>query len=134
MISKFKIGEKAYLSKVFTEADVILFAKLSLDINPLHLDKDFAMKTIFKKRIVHGMLVSSLFSAIIANNLPGPGSIYLSQELNFKKPVFLNEEVLAEVEIINIRKDKPIITLKTICYNMEKQIVIEGEAIVLIHQ
>jgi len=76
------------------------------------------------------MLVSSLFSAIIANQLPGSGSIYLNQVINFKKPIYFEEEVTAEIEIINIREDKPIITFKTTCYNSKNEIVIEGEAVV----
>ena len=127
---KFKIGDTESISKTFTREDVIKFSEISLDINPIHLDEEYARNTVFGKNIVHGLLVSSLFSAIIANKLPGPGSIYLTQELNFKKPVFHNELVTAKVEIIDIRQDKPIIKLMTTAYNQNNELVIEGYAVV----
>ncbi|KZZ61246.1 MaoC family dehydratase, partial [Oleiphilus sp. HI0123] len=107
------------------------FAELSLDFNPVHLDADYAAKTPFGKQIVHGMLVSSLFSGLLGKHLPGEGTIYLGQDLKFKKPIFINQEVTATVEIINIRNDKPIITLSTLCVNDQGETVIEGEAVVM---
>lgn len=126
-----KVGNKSLLRKSFDANDVKLFASLSGDFNPLHLDEDFAAKTQFKKPIVHGLLVSSLFSAIIANELPGNGSIYLSQSLIFKAPVYHNQEVIASVEILSIRSDKPVFELKTICHDVNGVILIEGKALVL---
>lgn len=131
-MKKLSIGDKVSLFKSFTEQDVFLFSELSLDKNPIHLDEDYAKTSVFKKRIVHGMLVSSLFSGLIANQLPGKGSIYLNQELNFKHPIFFDEEVKVEVEIIHIREDKPIFTLKTICQNSVGKIAIEGKAVVML--
>ena len=128
--SEINIGDKASLSKVFTDADVISFANISLDNNPVHLDKEYAKNTIFEKRIVHGFLVGSLISAVIAEKLPGSGSIFLYQNMNFLKPVFHNERITAEIEVIKKRKDKQLITLRTICFKDEKEIVIEGEALV----
>lgn len=125
-----KVGDKVFLSKAFTEEEVIQFANISADKNPLHLDKDFGAASIFGQRIVHGMLVASLFSGLIGMKLPGPGSIYLGQSLNFKAPVAIDEEVTASVEVIHIREDKPIVTLRTVCINSEDVIVIEGEAVV----
>jgi acyl dehydratase len=125
-----KVGEKALLSKAFTEEEVFQFANVSTDKNPLHLDKDFGEASIFGQRIVHGMLVASLFSGLIGMELPGEGSIYLGQSLTFKAPVAIDEEVTASVEIINIREDKPIVTLRTVCINSEGTVVIEGEAVV----
>jgi len=127
---KFKIGDTESISKTFTKEDVIKFSEISLDVNPIHLDEEYAKNTVFGKNIVHGILVSGLFSAIIANKLPGPGSIYLTQELNFKKPVFHDELVTAKVEIIDIRQDKPIIKLTTTAYNSNNELVIEGYAVV----
>ena len=128
-----QLGDKAFISKAFTEQEVFRFAEISTDKNPLHLDKDFGRASIFGRRIVHGMLVASLFSGLIGMELPGEGSIYLGQSLNFKAPVAIGEEVTASVEIIKIREDKPIITLRTVCVNSEGNVVIEGEAVVKVN-
>ena len=130
MKAELKVGDKASLTKAFLDADVRGFSDLSLDKNPLHLDDSYAEKSIFGRRIVHGMLVASLFSAIIANELPGEGSIYLGQSLSFKAPIYIGDEITATVEIINIRPDKPIITLSTTAINPDGVVVIEGEAVV----
>lgn len=127
---KHKIGDKASISKSFSKEDVLLFSKLSLDENPIHLNEEFAKLSVFKKNIVHGMLVSSLFSCLLGTKLPGSGTIYLGQSLKFVKPIFVDEEVTAIVEIISIREDKPIMTLKTIINNSLGELAIEGEAIV----
>ncbi len=125
-----KIGQEAKISKAFSAADVISFSNLSLDKNPVHLDKEFAKKTLFEKLIVHGYLYGSLISAVIGTKLPGPGSIYLNQEMNFKKPVYLNEEVMAVVKVVDIKPEKSLIFLSTNCYVNEKEIVIEGSAVI----
>lgn len=125
-----RIGDKAILSKAFTEEEVFRFAELSTDKNPLHLDKDFGRASIFGQRIVHGMLVASLFSGLIGMQLPGEGSIYLGQTLAFKAPVAIGEQVTATVEIIKIREDKPIVTLRTLCIDSGGKVLIEGEAVV----
>lgn len=128
----FKVGEKAQISKIFTEKEVRQFSELSTDTNPIHLDENFAKNSVMGQRIVHGMLVASMFSAILGNKLPGKGTIYLGQSINFKKPILINEQITASVVITNIREDKPIITLETICFNEKGEIVIEGEAVVRI--
>ena len=130
MKKNLKVGDKASLSRIFTDKDVINFSEISTDTNPIHLDETYASSTIFGKRIVHGMLVASLFSALIGVELPGEGSIYLGQTLSFKAPVLIGDQVTASVEIIGIREDKPIITLRTICINKDGQVLIEGEAVV----
>ena len=127
------VGDRAFLSKAFTEEDVFRFAGISTDKNPLHLDQEFGRASIFGQRIVHGMLVASLFSGLIGMELPGEGSIYLGQSLNFKAPVAIGEEVTASVEIIKIREDKPIVTLRTVCVNSAGKVVIEGEAVVKVN-
>lgn len=132
MQTKYSVGQFAELKHVFTTDSVVSFAQISTDINPVHLDEEFASKTVFGRRIVHGMFVSSLFSALIANKLPGPGSIYLAQDLSFLKPVFHDEEITARVEIIEIRDDKPIIKLNTIATNQKNEIVVKGIAVVKI--
>ena len=129
-----KVGDRVSLSKAFTEEEVFRFAEISTDMNPLHLDKDFGRESIFGERIVHGMLVASLFSGLIGMELPGEGSIYLGQSLTFKAPVAIGEEVTASVEIIRIRDDKPIVTLRTVCVNSGGTVVIEGEAVVKVNR
>ena len=115
--SELKVGQKASVQKTFTAADVTAFAGISLDVNPIHMSDAYAKETIFGKRIVHGILTSGLISAVLANKLPGPGTIYLGQELRFTAPVFL-------------REDKKIIKLNTTCYNQDGKAVITGVATV----
>jgi acyl dehydratase len=130
MKKNLKVGDRASLSKVFTEEDVMQFANISADTNPIHLDERFAAASVFGQRIVHGMLTASLFSGLIGVELPGDGAIYLGQSLTFKAPVLIGEQVTASVEIVKIREDKPIVTLRTLCVNNEGQVVVEGEAVV----
>jgi acyl dehydratase len=133
-MSKIQMGQTASVSKSFSEQEVNMFANLSLDFNPVHLDPEFAKTTVFGKQIVHGMLVSSLFSGLLGKHLPGEGTIYLGQDLKFKKPVYIDQKVTASVEVINIREDKPIITLSTICKNDSGEVVISGQAIVIFEE
>ena len=125
-----KIGQKASVQKTFTAADVTAFAGVSLDVNPIHMSDKYAEGTVFGKRIVHGILTSGLISAVLANKLPGPGTIYLGQELRFTAPVYLGDDITAEVEIAELREDKKIVKLNTICYNQDGQKVITGMATV----
>jgi len=126
----FKVGDKVSVTKAFTQEEVERYAELSLDANPLHLDAAYAEGTVFGRRIVHGMLVASLFSGLLGNDLPGEGSIYLGQTLRFTAPVHAGDEVTATVEVTHIREDKPIVTLSTTCVNDEGTVVIDGEAVV----
>lgn len=130
MKGNLKVGDKATLSKAFTESEVKNFAKISLDDNPIHLDREYAESTVFGQRIVHGILVASLLSGLMGGKFPGHGTVYLGQSLNFKAPVYIDEEVEASVEVIKIREDKPIITLKTQCVKSDGTIALEGEAVV----
>ena len=129
-IDELYVGQSCSLSKRFTLEDVKTFAGLSQDNNPVHLDLEYAEKSIFNNRIVHGFLSGSLFSAIIGTQLPGNGSIYLGQTLNFKKPVYHDQLVTATVTVTDIRKDKPIVKLSTVCKNEQDEVVIDGEAII----
>lgn len=112
-IKEMKIGQTSEVNRSFSGEDVDLFSTLSGDINPVHLNEEFAKTTIFGGRIVHGALLSSVFSTIFANNLPGPGCIYLKSESKFLKPVFLNESVNFKVEITNILAEKKRVIFKT---------------------
>ena len=125
-----EVGQKARLSKRFGAAEVAAFAALSEDFNPLHLDPDFAATTVFERPIVHGMLLASLFSGLLGQQLPGKGSIYLGQSLSFKLPVFVGDEVTAEVEVIALREDKPIATLTTRIFTQDGALAVTGEAVV----
>jgi len=125
-----KVGDTASVSKIFTDEDVLGFSNLSLDNNPIHLDQSYAENSVFGKKIVHGMLAASLFSGLLGMKLPGEGSIYLGQSLSFTAPIYIGDRVTATVEIVNIRPDKPIITLRTYCLNSEGSLVIDGEAVV----
>jgi len=129
---KFKVGDKAAISKTITDDDIRKFADASGDHNPLHLDEEFARTTRFGQRIAHGMLSASLISAVIANELPGQGSIYLGQSLQFVAPVFPGDTVEARVTVTGIREDKQIVKLDTVCTNQRNEVVIKGEATVLI--
>lgn len=129
-MSKFQIGQKASLEKVFTDEDVRTFAKISLDTNPVHLNEEYAQNTIFKGRIIHGFLSGSLISAIIGTVLPGEGTIYLNQTMNFRKPVRVGDKIKATVEIVGIKEEKNILTLNTYCENERGEMVIEGSAVV----
>ncbi|MFM1663996.1 MaoC family dehydratase [Aeromonas salmonicida] len=125
-----EIGQKASLTKRFGTAEVEAFAGLSEDFNPLHLDSAFAATTPFERPIVHGMLLASLFSGLLGQQLPGKGAVYLGQSLSFKQPVFVGDEVTAEVEIIAMRSDKPIITLATRILATGGALTVTGEAVV----
>ena len=105
-IEDLKIGQKASFEKLVNSNDINIFSNLTGDFNPVHTDEKFAKESIFKKRIVHGFLTGSLISTVIASKLPGPGSIYLKQELKFLSPVFIGEIVKAEVTILEINSEK----------------------------
>ena len=124
------IGQTASLTKAFTEKDVELFAGLSLDKNELHINDEYAKESIFKQRIVHGFLSGSLISAVIGTILPGKGAIYLHQDMDFKKPVYIGEEITAVVEVERLKEEKRICYLQTRCENREGEVKISGSAIV----
>ena len=129
-VNTLKIGDKAQFTKQIREEEVILFAKISGDDNPIHLDEEYAKNSIFKQKIAHGFLVGSLISAVIAKDLPGNGTIYLSQNLKFLAPVFLNETITAHIEVLDFPKGNQVL-LSTICKNQDQKVVIEGTALVI---
>ena len=127
-----KAGDAAEISKTITGEDVRAFAELTGDRNPVHLDEEYAATTRFGRRIAHGMLGASLISTVLASELPGPGSVYLSQTLRFTAPVYLGDTVTARVTVKHVREDKPVVTLETVCTNQRGERVVEGEAVVLL--
>ena len=110
------VGMSAVFAKTINEADVALYAAVSGDTNPLHLNDEFAAHTRFKRRIVHGMLTTSLWSTLVGTRLPGPGSAYMSQEMKFIKPVHIGETVTAKVTVCEIHKEKQRIYLNGECF------------------
>ena len=129
---KFTIGDSAETTKIINQSDIKAFADVIGDYNPVHVDEAFAAKTRFGRRIAHGMLTASLISSVLANKLPGEGSVYLGQTLQFVAPVFPGDEITARVVVKEIREDKPIVKLETICINQRGETVIRGEATVLV--
>lgn len=128
---KLKIGMSECLGKTITETDIVSFAGISLDINPLHLNEEYAKTTMFKGRIAHGMIGAGLISAAIGTKLPGEGTIYLSQNLKFIAPVRIGDTITAKIEIIALDQEKRKVDLRTTCVNQDGVIVIDGEAKVL---
>lgn len=128
---KIEIGLKASRVKRITAKDMDAFAHVTGDMNPVHLDEAYAAKTQFGRRIAHGMLTASYISAVLDNDLPGSGSIYLGQDLKFKAPVYIGDEITTQVEVINYREDKRITTFRTSCTNQDGKVVLEGEAVLI---
>jgi 3-hydroxybutyryl-CoA dehydratase len=127
-ISEISVGDKASFSKTVSESDIYLYAGISGDMNPMHIDETYAKNTFFKGRVAHGMLSAGLISAVIGNTMPGPGSIYISQQLNFLAPVRIGDTITAMVEVVEIKDDKNRVRLKTACINQTAKKVIDGEA------
>jgi 3-hydroxybutyryl-CoA dehydratase len=125
-----KIGDRASLSLRITEAHIVAYAEITGDVNPVHVDAEFAKHTMFGERIAHGMLVAGLISAVLGTQLPGPNSIYLGQELRFMAPVKIGDTVTAVVTVTEKRDDKRIIKLQTTVSNQRGEVVIDGTAVV----
>ena len=129
-IDQLQPGMTASIAKTVTETDIILFAGISTDINPAHLDEEYAKNTMFGGRIAHGMLSAGFISAVLANHLPGPGTIYMSQSLKFKAPVRPGDTVRATVTVKEVNVAKNRVTLDTVC-TVAGKTVIEGECMMM---
>ena len=127
-----RIGQSYEMKRIFTQEEVMEFANLSYDTNPVHTDLEYAKTTQFGQLIVPGFLTASLFSAIIGTKFPGHGSIYLNQYMSFRKPVFPNQEVIASVCVKELFPEKHRVLLDTVCVDENKIILIEGTALVKI--
>jgi 3-hydroxybutyryl-CoA dehydratase len=126
----YTVGQSAEMTKIITEEDVFLFAGITGDRNPVHISKEFAAKTRFGERIAHGILTAGLISAVIGMKLPGPGCLYVSQTLSFLAPVKIGDEITARAEIVEVITEKRL-KLRTQCINQRKEVVLEGEAIIV---
>jgi 3-hydroxybutyryl-CoA dehydratase len=129
-IQDIAVGDGASFAKTISETDVYLYAGITGDFNPAHIDEVYASQTFFKTRIAHGMLTAGLISAILGTRFPGPGTIYLRQELSFLAPVRIGDTITASVEVIDRQPERNRIRLKTLCRNQEGLVVLDGEAIV----
>ena len=127
-----QVGQFAEFSKTVTESDVVLFAGITGDFNPAHVNEVEASRSRFGGRIAHGMLSAGFISACIAMKLPGPGTIYLSQSLKFTRPVKIGDTVTARVEVLEWNEGKRRARLGTTCRNQDDQTVIDGEALVMV--
>ena len=125
-------GDRASRTLAINDETIRAFAEVTGDNNPVHLDDEYAAGTRFGRRIAHGMIAAGLISAALANDLPGPGTVYLNQTLKFKLPVYPGDTVTATVEVVKVREDQPIVTLKTVCTNQDDEVVLEGEAVVMV--
>ena len=130
-IDQLSIGQSASMSKTVSEHDVYTFAGISGDFNPAHLNEEYAKNTAFKGRIAHGILSVGFLSAVMAMQLPGPGTIYLGQELKFTRPVRIGDTVTATVTVSELIPEKNIAKLSTVCTNQDGKTVITGVATVM---
>ena len=124
------VGARATRERTITDADIMRFAEVSGDRNPVHLDEEYAARSPFGRRVAHGFLTGSMISAMIGMYLPGPGSIYLGQTMKFLAPVAIGDTVTLSVEVIGVREEKRILTLRTDVTNQEGVLVLTGEAVV----
>jgi len=129
-IDKLKIGNSDEFTKTVSESDIYLFAGITGDLNPAHINDAYAKNTFFKERIAHGMLIGGFISTVIGTKLPGPGSIYREQQLKFLSPVHIGDTITARVEIKDIDTEKNRITLQTSCFNQDEIMVVDGKAVI----
>ncbi|AOY57345.1 MaoC family dehydratase [Desulfococcus multivorans] len=129
-IGEIQIGDTAEFAKTVSETDIYLYAGITGDFNPAHINAAYAEKTFFKARIAHGMLTAGFISTILGTFLPGPGTIYLKQDLRFLAPVRIGDTITARVEVTGKMDDKNKVTFRTICTNQDGTMVLDGEALV----
>ena len=126
-----QLGQEASLSKIVTEQDIIAFAEVTGDKNPVHLDAAYAAKTMFKQRIAHGILSAGYISAVFGMELPGPGAIYVSQTLNFKGPVRIGDTVVTKVKVVELIQPKRRARFECVC-SVDGKVVLDGEAVLMV--
>ena len=129
-IDELKIGDTAEFGKTVSESDIYLYAGVTGDFNPAHINEVYAKKTFFKTRIAQGMMTAGFISGLLGIRLPGPGTIYIRQELDFLAPVHIGDTITARVEVIEILKEKNRVTVRTSCVNQDGTLVLDGKAVV----
>ena len=124
---KLEVGQRARRSKTVTARDVELYAEITEDRNPLHFDPDFAARTKFGRLVAQGGITSGMLNALVAMDLPGPGTVFMSQTLRYLAPTYLGDTLTAEVEVLAVKPDKPVCQLKATITNQDGTVVLEGE-------
>jgi 3-hydroxybutyryl-CoA dehydratase len=130
--SEIKVGDSEWLRRTVTDGDIANFAGVSGDFNVLHTDELYASKSMFKGRIAHGFFTATFITNLVGNKLPGPGGVYLKQDLRFLAPVRVGDTITAEVEVIEKIEEKQRLRLKTTCTNQDDKVVMDGEALVMV--
>lgn len=131
-LEELKVGQSAESAKTVSSEDIVLFAQITGDFNPVHIDEAAAARSLFGERVAHGMLTAGLISATIAGRLPGPGSVYLGQTLRFTAPVRIGDTVTTRVEVTELNLPKRRVKLATVCRNQKGDVVVDGEATVFV--
>ena len=132
--NELEVGQFAEHTKTVTETDVVMYAGITGDFNPMHVNQAYAEKTRFGGRLAHGMLTAGLISAVLGTRLPGEGSIYMSQSLRFMRPVRIGDTITARIEVIELLPDKQRVRLATSCRNQHQEKVLDGEALVMMQE
>ncbi len=131
-MAEFTLGQMATFTKTIAEADIYAFAGITGDFNPLHVNAEFAKHSRFGERIAHGMLSAGLISAVLGMRLPRPGAIYVSQTLQFVKPVRIGDTITAKAEVTAYQAERHLLTLRTTCVNQREETVVEGQSVLLV--
>jgi 3-hydroxybutyryl-CoA dehydratase len=134
LFSELSVGRSAEFTKSVTETDIVMYAGITGDFNPMHVNEEYARKSTFGSRIAHGMLTAGYISAVLGMKLPGEGSIYMSQTLRFTRPVRIGDTITARIEVIELFPEKRRVRLATTCRNQNSELVLDGEALVLMQK
>jgi 3-hydroxybutyryl-CoA dehydratase len=129
-IDEIKVGDSAEFAKTISESDIYLFAGVTGDLNPFHVNEEYSKKTFFKGRIAHGMLLAGFISTVVGCKLPGPGAIYVKQELKFMAPARIGDTITAKATVTEVVADKNRVVLQTTCTNQNGEVVLDGQALV----
>ena len=129
-IDEIKVGDSAEFAKTISESDIYLFAGVTGDLNPFHVNEEYSKKTFFKGRIAHGMLLAGFISTVVGCKLPGPGAIYVKQELKFMAPARIGDTITAKATVTEVVADKNRVVLQTTCTNQNGEVVLDGQAMV----
>lgn len=125
---KLRVRQSARMTKTVTDADLRLYAEITGDYNPLHFSDDFAARTRFRRRVAQGGIAAGLLNALVAMELPGPGTVFMSQSVNYRRPVYVGDTLTASVEVLALKPDKPVCHLTFAVINQDNQVVLDAEA------